>query len=121
MKDIKLPEYGTPNMFINLNEIIKLCTEQDVLWAEECAKFIDAKPGQVQQFVGHPIKARTMLQQLNFSLTKYRTHTTDIIGIYAAPMEQHKFSWANTCEELFINWCEYERSHPLQETSWVDC
>ena len=34
MKDIGLPEYGTPDMFINLNEIIKLCAEQDAFWAE---------------------------------------------------------------------------------------
>jgi hypothetical protein len=41
-----------------------------------------------------------MLQQLKFSLTKYRVHATDIRGIYAAPMEQHRFLLANTCEEL---------------------
>ena len=48
MKDIRLPEYGTPDMFIDLNEIIKLCAEQDMLWAKECAKVTDAKLGQVQ-------------------------------------------------------------------------
>jgi len=61
MKDIGLPEYGTPDMFINLNEIIKLCAEHDASWAEECAKITDAKPGKIQQFVGHPIKARSIL------------------------------------------------------------
>jgi hypothetical protein len=121
MKDVGLPEYGTLNMFINLNKIIKLCAEQDALWAEECERVIDAKPGQVQQFVGHIIKARTMLQKLNFSLTKCWAHATDIRGIYVAPMEQQKFPWANTCEELFIQWSDYERSHPFQETTRVDC
>jgi hypothetical protein len=62
-----------------------------------------------------------MLQQLNFSLEKYWVHARNIRGIYAAPMEQHKFSWANTCEELFISWSEYERSHPFQEISLLDC
>jgi hypothetical protein len=47
MKDIRLPEYGTPDMFMELNKIIKLCIEQDASWAEECAKVTDANLGQV--------------------------------------------------------------------------
>ena len=121
MKDIGLPEYGTPDMFINLNEIIKVCIKQDASWAEECAKIIDAKPGKIQQFIGHLIKARAILQKLNFSLAKYRVHATDIMGIYVTPMEKHRFPWANTCEELFIRWSNYERVHPFKETTRVDC
>jgi hypothetical protein len=48
MKDIRIPKYGTHDMFNNLNEIIKLCVEQDVSWVKECAKVTDEKPGQVQ-------------------------------------------------------------------------
>jgi hypothetical protein len=121
MKDIRLPEYATPDMFIDLNEIIKLCTEQDVSWAKECAKVTDVKPGQVQHFKRHPIKSRAILQKMNFSLTKYRVHVAHIRGIYAAPMEQHRFPWANTYEELFIKWSNYEIVHPFQETTQVDC
>jgi hypothetical protein len=121
MKDSGLPEFGTPDEFIDLSDVFKLYVEQDSLWTEEFAKITDARPGQVQQFAEHPIRARTMLQQLNFSLEKYRAHAVDIRGIYAAPMEQHRFPWANTCEELFISWSEYERSHPFQEISRVDC
>ena len=62
-----------------------------------------------------------MLQQLNSSLVKYRAHAVDIRRIYVAPMEQHRFTWAQTCEELFINWSKYERSHPFQEISRVEC
>jgi hypothetical protein len=101
--------------------MIKLCTEQDASWDEECAKDTDANPKQVQQFTGHPIKARAILQKLNFSLAKYRAHAEDIRGIYVALMEQHRFTWANTCEELFIRWSDYERVHPFQETTQVDC
>jgi hypothetical protein len=45
----------------------------------------------------------------------------DIRGVYDAPMEKHRFPWAQTYEYLFISWSEYERSHPFQETSQVDC
>jgi hypothetical protein len=121
MKDSGLPEFDTPDESTNLSDVFKLYAEQDSLWTEEFAKIIDARPGQVQQFMEHPMRARTMLQQLNFSLAKYQAHVVDIRWIYAAPMEQHRFPWTNTCEELFINWSEYEISHPFQEISQVDC
>jgi hypothetical protein len=101
MKYIVHPKYGKPNMFIDLNKIIKLCTEQDASWAEECEKVTNAKLGKIQQFAGHPIKARAILQKLKFSLAKYRAHATDLRGIYVDPMEHHRFPWANTCEEIF--------------------
>jgi hypothetical protein len=44
----------------------------------------------------------------------------DIRGIHAALMEQHKFPSAQTCEELFIGWSEYEINHPFQEISRAD-
>jgi hypothetical protein len=62
-----------------------------------------------------------MLQQMNSSLVKYLVHAVDIREVYAAPMEQHRFPRAQTCEDLFINWSEYEKSHPFQEASQVDC
>jgi hypothetical protein len=114
MKDIRLPEFGTPDDFVDLRDIVKSHTEQDSSWAEEIAKVTDTTPGQVRQFMEHPIKARAMLQQLSASLVKYRAHAVEIREIYAAPMEQHRFPYANTCEELFIKWSEYEKSHPLK-------
>jgi hypothetical protein len=62
-----------------------------------------------------------MLQQINSSVVKYRAHVVDIKGRSVAPMEQHRFPWAQTCEKLFVSWTEYERSHPFQEVSWDDC
>jgi hypothetical protein len=62
-----------------------------------------------------------MLQQLNSSLVKYQVHAVDIKGAYATPMEQHRFPGAQTYEDLFISWFEYEISHPFQEASQVDC
>jgi hypothetical protein len=121
MKNVGLHEFDTPYEFINLSDMFKMHAEQDSLWAEECTKVTDAKPGQVQQFAKRLIKARATLQKLNSSLVKYREHVVDIRGVYVSPMEQHRFLWAQTCEDLFISWSEYERSHPFQETSRVDC
>jgi hypothetical protein len=92
----------------------QLHTEKDSLWAEEIAKVKDMSPGQVRQFTEHPIKSQAMLQQLSASLVKYWAHAVEIREIYVAPMEQHRFPYANTCEELFIKWAEYEKSHPLK-------
>jgi hypothetical protein len=72
MKDIRLPEFGTPDDFDDLRDIVKSHIEQDSTWAEELAKVTDTTPGQVRQFMEHPIKARAMLQQLSASLVKYR-------------------------------------------------
>jgi hypothetical protein len=83
MKDIGLPEFGTPDKFIDLSDVVKLHAKQDSLWTEELAKMTDARPGQVQQFTEPPIRARTMLQQLNSSLVKYRAcsgHQGNICG-----------------------------------------
>jgi hypothetical protein len=62
MKDIKLPEFDTPSESINIRDVLKVYVEQDSIWTEECAKVADARPGQVQQFTKHPIRAKTMLQ-----------------------------------------------------------
>jgi hypothetical protein len=120
MKDIKLPEFDNPNEFIYIRNMLKMYAEQESLWVEECMKVADVRMGQVRQFTEHSIRAKTMLQQLNSRLIKYRAHATDIRGINAALMEQHRFSWAHTCEEIFIRWFNYERIHPFQETTRVE-
>lgn len=114
MKDIKLPEFGTPDDFVDLRDIVKSHTEQDSSWAEEIAKVTDMAPGQVRQFMEHPIKARAMFQQLSASIVKYQAHVVEVREIHSAPMEQHRFPYANTYEDLFIKWSEYEKSHPLK-------
>jgi len=96
MKDIELPEFGMPNNFVDLQDIIKSHTEQDSSRAEELVKVTDTTSSQVQQFMDHPIRAWAMIQQLSDSLVKYRSHAVDMKEIYAAPMEQHRFPYAHT-------------------------
>ena len=62
----------------------------------------------------HPIKAQAMLWQLSPILVKYQAHAVEIRNIYAALMEKHRFPYANTFEELFIQLAEYEKSHPFK-------
>jgi hypothetical protein len=114
MKDIGLPEFNTPDNFVDLCDIVESHTKQDLLWAEELAKVADTMPGQVKIFMEHAIRDQTVLQQLNTSLVKYRAHAVEIGGIYVAMMEQHRFPWAQTCEEKFISWSKYEESHPFK-------
>jgi hypothetical protein len=47
MKDVGLPEFSTPDNFIDLSYVVKLHAEQDALWTEELAKIVNVKPGQV--------------------------------------------------------------------------
>jgi hypothetical protein len=117
MKDIELLEFGTPENFVDLRDIVESHTKQDLLLAKELTNMTDAITGQVQQFMEHLIRARTVLQQLNTSLLKYWMHAMDVRGIHVAPMEQHRFPWAQTCEYVFISWSEYEKSHHFQGIS----
>jgi hypothetical protein len=54
MKDIGLPEFGNPDNFVDLCDIVESHTKQDLLWAKELAKVTDTTPGQVQRFMEHP-------------------------------------------------------------------
>jgi hypothetical protein len=114
MKDIGLPEFGTPDDFVDLHDIVKTHTEQDSSWTEEIAKVTDTTPGQVRQFMEHLIKARAMLQQLSASIVKYRAHAVEIREIHSDLMEHHRFPYTNTYDDLFIKWSEYEKIHPLK-------
>jgi hypothetical protein len=62
----------------------------------------------------NPIKAHEVLQQLSDKVVKYRAWAVEIKEILSALMDQPKFSYANTCKELFVKWSEYEKSHPLK-------
>jgi hypothetical protein len=114
MRDISLPEFDTPDDFVDLHDIVKSHVEQDSSWAKEIEKVEDVALGQVQQFMEHLIKDRAMLQQLSAKIVKYWTQVVEIREILLAPMEQHIFSYANTCEDIFVKWSEYEKSHPLK-------
>jgi hypothetical protein len=106
MRDIGLPEFGSPEDFVDLHDIVKQNAEKDLAWNGEIEKVENIAPGQVQQFMEHPIKARTILQQLSVKVVKYREWAVEIKDILSAPMEQHRFSYANTCKELFVKWSE---------------
>jgi hypothetical protein len=70
MKDVGIHKFGTPDEFTNLSNFFKMHSIQDLIWVKECTKVTDAKPRQVQQFAGHPIRARSMLQQTELQFGK---------------------------------------------------
>jgi hypothetical protein len=48
MRDIGLPEFGAPEDFVDLHDIVKLHAEQDSSWTMEIEKVENMVPGQVQ-------------------------------------------------------------------------
>jgi hypothetical protein len=48
MRDIGLLEFGTPDDFVNLQDIVKLHVEQDSSWAMEIKRVENMVQGQVQ-------------------------------------------------------------------------
>jgi hypothetical protein len=113
MKDISLLEFGSPEDFFDLHDIVKQHVEQDSTWTTKIEKVENMALGQVQPFMEHPFKAQTILQQLSVKIVKYRAREIEVKEILSAPMDQHRFLYANTCKELFVKWSEYEKSHPL--------
>ena len=47
MRDIDLPEFDTPDDFVDLHDIVKLHAEQDSSWDAEIEKVANMVPGQV--------------------------------------------------------------------------
>jgi hypothetical protein len=72
MKGINLPEFGSPEEFVDLHDIVKQHAEQDSTWTTEIEKVASMAPGQVQKFMEHLIKAQAVLQQLSVKIIKYR-------------------------------------------------
>jgi hypothetical protein len=113
MKGIDLPKFGSLEDFVDLHDIVKKHAEQDSTSTTEIAKVASMVPGQVENFMEHLIKARAVLQRLSVKIIKYRERAVEVKEIISAPMDQHRFLYANTCEQLFVKWSEYEKSHPL--------
>jgi hypothetical protein len=114
MKDTGLPKFGSPEDFVDLHDIVKQHAEQDSTWTAKIEKVANRVPGQVQQFMEHPIKARN-----NITIVKCEDIQVSGMGSRSkggpfGPMDQHRFLYANTCDELFVKWSEYEKSHQLQ-------
>jgi hypothetical protein len=114
MRDISLPEFVTPEDFVDLHDIVKLHAEQDSSWNAEIEKVENMAPVKVQQFMEHPIKAQTVLQQVSVKVVKYQAQAVEIKEVPSVSMDQHRFSYANTCKEIFVKWSEYEKTHPLK-------
>jgi hypothetical protein len=104
MKDIVLLEFRSPKYFVDLHDIVKRHAEQDSSWEVEIAQVVRMTPGQVKNFMEHSIKARVVLQCLSAKMIRYREWEIEIKETLLASMDQHKFTYANTCEDIFIKW-----------------
>ena len=113
MKGIGLPELGSLKNFFDLHDIVKRHAEQDSTWTAEITQVESMVPGQIQKFMEHPIKARAVLYWLSIKIVKYKEQEVEVKEILSTPMDQHRFLYENTCEDLFVKWLEYEKSHPL--------
>jgi len=102
MNDINLQNFGSPEDFSNLHDIVKRHVEHESTWEVEIVQVASMTLSHVQKFMEHPIKARAILHRLSTKMIRYRERTIEIKETLSAPMDQHRFSYANTCEDLFI-------------------
>jgi hypothetical protein len=61
-------------------------------------------PSQVRKFMEHPIKAHTTLHCLSAKVIKYREQVIEMKQTLSSLMDQHMFTYANTCEDIFVKW-----------------
>jgi hypothetical protein len=87
--------------------------EQDLAWEIEISQISSMIQGQVKKFMEPPIKSLAVLQCLSVKLIKYKEQAIEIKEVLSALMDQHRFPYANTCEDLFIKWSKYEKNNPL--------
>jgi len=61
MKGIGLRKFVSSKDFVDLHDIVKRHAKQDSTWELEITQVASMEPGQIQQFMEHPIKARAIL------------------------------------------------------------
>jgi hypothetical protein len=97
-----------------LHDIIKQHEEKDLAWEAKISHISSMIPGQVKNFMEPPIKALAVLQLLSVNLIKYNKRAIEIKEVLFTLMDQHRFLYENTYEDLFFKWSDYEKNNPLQ-------
>jgi hypothetical protein len=72
MENIDLPEFIPPENCVDLHDIVKRNAEQDLAWEAEISQISSMTPGQVNNFVEHPIQALAVLHHLSVKIMRYR-------------------------------------------------
>jgi hypothetical protein len=114
IRGINLPEFGPPENFTNLQDIVKQHEDQELAWKTDISQTSSMITGLARKFMEPPIKALAVLQRLSVKLIKYNERAVEIKEVLSTPMDRHRFPYANTCKDLFFKWSEYDRNNPLQ-------
>jgi len=102
MKGINLPEFGPPEDFVDLQDIVKQHEEQDLAWETNISQTSSMIPSLAKKFMEATIKALAVLQRLSVKLIKYKERAVELKEVLSTIMNQHRLLYANTCEDLFF-------------------
>jgi hypothetical protein len=72
MRNIDLPEFGPPEDFTDLRDIVKRHAEQDRVCETKISQVSSMILGQVKKFMEPPIKSLAVLQCMSVKLIKYK-------------------------------------------------
>jgi hypothetical protein len=78
MKGINFPDFGPPEDFADLQDIVKQHAEQDMAWEIDISQTSSMIPGLSKKFMEAPIKALAVLQCLIVKLIKYKERAIEI-------------------------------------------
>ena len=104
MRGIDLPEFGPLEDFTDLHNIVKQHVEKNWVWEIDILHVSSIMLGQLKYFMETLIKALVVLQRVSVKLIKYKEHKVKIKEVLLTSMDQDRFPYANTCEDLFWKW-----------------
>jgi hypothetical protein len=99
MRGIDLPEFGLPEDFTDLHDIVKRHEDQDWVCETKILHVSSIILGQLKKFMEPPIKYLAILQCVNVKLIKCKEQTIEIKEVLSAPMDKHMFPYASTCKD----------------------
>jgi hypothetical protein len=87
MRNIDLLEFGPPEDFSDLRDIVKRHAEQDQVYETNIFHVSSMIQGQVNKFMEPSIKALPVLQRLSVRLIKYKEQGIEMKEVLSSPMD----------------------------------
>ena len=103
-----------PDDFTNLNDIVKQFLELDKIFEVDVLEFKMPKKGQFKRLVDGLLETSWVLQCLSSKIDRSKNQVMEMKHKLSAPIKEHRFPYLHTCEDIFSQCSEYEKSNPIR-------
>jgi hypothetical protein len=88
-REIQFPEFGSPEDFQNISDIVKQHVESDQKYESNVLKITTLVRGKFRKFMDDLIRASMVLEHVISKLDKFRKQTLEMREVLNASMDQH--------------------------------